>query len=105
MKSINDFYKFYQDINDDIGMVLDVAHANLNNQIKDFITHFAEKIVHMHLSDNNGDRDLHLGIGYGSIDWNNFVKLVREINYSNIVVIESTDHIKESLEFVRELFS
>ena len=105
MKSITDFYKFYQDINDDIGMVLDVAHANLNNQIKDFITHFAEKIVHMHLSDNNGDRDLHLGIGYGSIDWNNFVKLVREINYSNIVVIESTDHIKESLEFVRELFS
>ncbi|MCW4016581.1 MAG: sugar phosphate isomerase/epimerase [Candidatus Bathyarchaeota archaeon] len=104
MKSVGDFHNFYKDLNEDIGMVLDVAHANLNNQIQDFLKQFSEKIVHMHVSDNNGQSDLHLGIGYGNIDWENVAKAVNKADYGKLIMIESTDHVQESLQFLRELF-
>jgi sugar phosphate isomerase/epimerase len=104
MKSADDFHRFYEDLEDDIGMVLDVAHANLNNQIKDFLKQFSKKIVHMHVSDNDGASDMHLGIGYGSIDWENVAKLVKEADYGNVVMIESTEHVEESIQFLRRLF-
>jgi len=104
MKSADDFHRFYEDLEDDIGMVLDVAHANLNRQIQDFLKQFSKKIVHMHVSDNNGDNDLHLGIGYGSIDWENVAKLVKKAEYGNLIMIESTEHVEESIQFLRRLF-
>ena len=104
MKSVDDFHRFYEDLDDDIGVVLDVAHANLNNQIQDFIEQFSGKIVHMHVSGNDGASDLHLGIGHGNIDWKKFAKLTKDVDYGNLIVIESTDHITESIRTMRRLF-
>jgi sugar phosphate isomerase/epimerase len=104
MKSVDDFRRFYEELEDDIGMVLDVAHANLNRQIQDFLEQFSKKIVHMHVSDNDGASDLHLGIGYGSIDWENVAKLVKKAEYGNLIIIESTEHVQESIQFLRRLF-
>ena len=104
MKSVGNFHRYYEELDDDIEIVLDVAHANLNHQIQDFITQFSEKIVHMHVSDNDGANDLHLGIGYGSINWESVAKTVKEADYSNLIVLESTDHVKESLQVLRKLF-
>ncbi len=104
MKSVEDFHRFYEELDDDIGIVLDVAHANLNHQIQDFIRQFSEKIVHMHVSDNDGANDLHLGIGYGNIDWEKVAKLVKAAEYDNLIILESTDHVEESLQVLRKLF-
>ena len=104
MKTVGDFHRFYEELDDNIGMVLDVAHANLNRQIQDFMKQFSEKIVHMHVSDNDGVNDLHLGIGYGSIDWENVARLVKEAEYGNLIILESTDHVEESLQVLRKLF-
>jgi len=104
MKSVGDFRRFYEDLGDDISMVLDVAHANLNNQIQDFFTQFSKKIVHMHVSDNDGANDLHLGIGYGSIDWESVAEMVKEAEYGNLIMIESTEHVEESVQVLRRLF-
>ncbi|MDG6222843.1 MAG: sugar phosphate isomerase/epimerase [Candidatus Bathyarchaeota archaeon] len=105
MKSVDDFHRFYQDLNDDIGMVLDVAHANLNNQINDFIQQFSKKIIHMHLSDNQGTSDQHLGIGYGTLDWQNFAKAVKKARYDKLLMIESTDHPQQSIQYLNKLFT
>ena len=105
MKNVEDFQRFYKEINEEIGMVLDVAHANLNNRISDFLIEFGKNISHMHLSDNDGVSDLHLGIGSGNIDWNQIAKLIIEANYNKLLVIESTEHIKESINFLKELFA
>jgi len=104
MKSVEDFHRFYDELDDDTGIVLDVAHANLNSQIQDFIKQFSKKIVHMHVSDNDGANDLHLGIGHGNIDWENVAKLVKEAEYGNLIMLESTEHVKESLQVLRKLF-
>jgi sugar phosphate isomerase/epimerase len=105
MKNANDFHRFYEDLDDDIGMVLDVAHANINNQIQAFLGQFPKKIVHMHVSDNNGDSDMHLGIGHGNINWKNTAKTIKAANYGKLIMIESTQHVPESIKFLQELFS
>ncbi len=105
MKNVQDFSRFYKELDDDIGMVLDVAHANLNRQIQDFIRQFSEKIVHMHVSDNDGAHDLHLGIGYGSIDWETVAKEIKKAEYSNVIMLESVEYVEESLQTLRKLFT
>jgi len=105
IKNVQDFSRFYNELDDDIGMVLDVAHANLNHQIQDFIRHFPEKIVHMHVSDNDGAQDLHLGIGHGNINWESVAKAINEAGYGNVIVLESVEYLEESLQTLRELFT
>jgi sugar phosphate isomerase/epimerase len=105
IKTADDFHRFYGDLDDDIGMVLDVAHANINNQIKAFLEQFSKKIVHIHVSDNNGDSDMHLGIGDGNINWKNIAKAIKVADYCNLIMIESTEHVEESIKFLRELLS
>jgi len=105
MKNVQDFSRFYDELNDDIGIVLDVAHANLNHQIQDFVRQFPEKIVHMHVSDNDGAHDLHLGIGYGNIDWESVAKEIKKIKYGNVIMLESTEYVEESLQTLRKLFT
>ncbi len=105
MKSVQDFSRFYDELDDDIGMVLDVAHANLNRQIQDFIRQFSEKIVHVHVSDNDGVHDVHLGIGYGTINWESAAKEIERIEYGNVVMLESIEYVEESLQTLRKLFA
>ena len=105
MKSVEDFTKFYEEINEDIGLVFDVGHANLNGQIERFLTAFKCKIVHMHVHDNDGKSDLHLGIGFGNIDWKNVANALERISYNKTVIIESVEHVKESKERLKQLFA
>jgi len=105
IKTVQDFSRFYDELNDDIGMVLDVAHANLNRQIQDFVRQFPKKIVHIHVSDNDGAYDLHLGIGYGTVDWESVAKEIKKAEYGNVIMLESIEYIQESLQTLRKLFT
>jgi sugar phosphate isomerase/epimerase len=104
MKSVGDFSRFYDELGEDIGFVLDIGHANLNHQVKDFITQLSDRTVHVHVSDNDGTHDSHLGVGHGTIDWEGVAKLIRKIGYSGVIVLESIEHIEESLQTLRKLF-
>jgi sugar phosphate isomerase/epimerase len=105
MKSVEDFTKFYDEINEDIGLAFDVGHANLNGQIERFLMVFTDRIVHIHAHDNQGKSDQHLGIGYGNIDWKKVANLLKRISYDKLVIIESFEHIKESMHKLKQLFA
>ncbi|MFQ6080499.1 MAG: sugar phosphate isomerase/epimerase family protein [Candidatus Bathyarchaeia archaeon] len=105
MKSVGDFSRFYDELGEDIGLVLDIGHANLNHQIQGFITKLSNKTVHVHVSDNDGTHDSHLGIGHGTIDWEDVTKLIKKIKYRGVVVLESVEHVEESLQTLRKLFA
>ena len=105
MTNVEQFKRFYNEVDEDVGMVLDIAHAHINGQIESFLTTFADKIVHMHAHDNNGKGDQHLGIGYGNIDWKKVATLIKKISYSNIVVVESVEHVKQSILELKRLFA
>jgi len=105
MKSVNDFKRFYNEFNGDIGLTLDIGHANVNHQVLEFIQQFSQKVVHIHVSDNDGTHDLHRGIGYGNVDWEKVASAVKRSKYNNIIMLESIDHREESLQKLKQLFT
>jgi sugar phosphate isomerase/epimerase len=106
MKKPEDFQKFYKETSlNDVGIALDVGHANLEAQTEQFLKKLPDKIVHIHVSDNMGENDQHLGIGYGKIDWQQFAETLREIDYDKKVMIESVEHVEESLKKLRQLLA
>jgi sugar phosphate isomerase/epimerase len=104
MKSVEDFQKFYSEVDVDVGMTLDVGHANIRNEVKAFLKTFGRKIVHMHLSDNVGDNDRHLGIGFGNVDWDDFAKWTKEISFDRVMVVESVENVEKCLSKLTSLF-
>lgn len=104
MKQPEDFTKFYKETSlNNVGIALDVGHANLEAQTESFLRKIPDKIVHMHVSDNTGENDQHLGIGYGKINWQRFAETLRGIAYDKTVMVESTEHVKESLQKLKKL--
>jgi len=104
LKSVDDFSRFYSELDEDLGLTLDVGHAHLNNQVDDFIKKFGNKIVHVHVSDNPGDNDAHRGIGRGSVNWHSVADSLKRIKYNGVVMLESVEHIEESLRTLQNLF-
>jgi sugar phosphate isomerase/epimerase len=104
MRNPEDFQRFYKETGlHDIGIVLDVGHANLENQITPFLKKLPDKIVHMHLSDNMGEHDQHIGIGNGNIDWQQFAATLKEIAYDKNIIIEAIHNVPESLQKLRQM--
>ncbi len=105
MKSPEDFKKMYKETNLPIGIVLDLGHANLEGQIEPFFSQLADKITHIHASDNNGGDDDHLGIGYGKIDYNWFAEILKKIGFDRKVVVESFQNVPESIQKLNQLLA
>lgn len=107
VKSMRDIALFYSElgVDADLGMAFDVGHANTTKEIFGFIDKFADKIAHVHVSDNEGKYDQHKGVGYGKIDWKAVAKALKGINYRGVVVCESVDHVLESIEAMRKIFA
>ena len=76
-----------------LGICIDVGHANLCHQEFDdpvirFIDEFHDDIVHLHISDNHGEKDEHLVPGQGSIDWSILSKKISDLDFQGQAVLE-----------------
>jgi sugar phosphate isomerase/epimerase len=101
--SAEDFQLFYEEMEQPMGMVLDVAHANLNGEVAEFTRRFGDRIRHVHVSDNDGDTDQHLPIGDGGIDWGRVMNMLREIGFSGWIVVESYSDVQRCLDTLAPL--
>ncbi len=71
----------------DLDICFDIGHAYTNGDIDGMIDTFGDRIKNIHIHDNNGDRDSHMTIGEGSID---FVHVISRLGfYDRNLVIES----------------
>ncbi len=104
LKSVADFERFYAELDDKIGLALDTGHANLSGEINGFLKAFPNKLVHIHAHDNCGQNDQHLGIGRGNINWKSFAELFTKTSFDGIVIVESIEHLDESMEKLNQLF-
>jgi sugar phosphate isomerase/epimerase len=105
MKTPEDFSRFYKESGlNEIGIVLDTGHANLEGQIYPFIKQLPNKIVHIHISDNHGVTDEHLGLGYGNIDWQQFSRSIKLAGFSRTVLTESVFNVPETVQNLKQLF-
>jgi len=107
VKRMRDVALFYSELggDTDLGIAFDVGHANTTKEIFGFIDQFGARIVHVHVSDNEGKYDQHKGVGYGKIDWEAVAKALKRINYKGVVICESVSHVLESIETMRRVFT
>lgn len=71
----------------DMKVCFDIGHANTTGQIDSMIELFGDRLANIHIHDNNGDRDEHLTLGEGNIDFGSVIKRLR--GYTKNYVIES----------------
>ncbi len=106
MKTPEDFNRFYKETGlNNIGIVLDTGHANLEGQTQRFLQNLPKKIEHIHISDNHGKTDEHLGLGDGSIDWQEFFKRLNAIGFSGTILTESVFNAEETFQKLKQLFA
>jgi sugar phosphate isomerase/epimerase len=90
-------------------LTLDTGHANIgrggDERIAAFIHKFAERIGHVHASDNSGLDDDHLPIGVGSIDFSKVVKALKGIGYDDTITLEIFSRDRDYLRISREKLS
>jgi len=103
MGTPEEFLRFYRETNLPVGITLDLGHANLDGQIQPFFKLLADKIVHVHASDNDGSDDQHLGVGFGKIDYGWFGQTLKRNGFDHTVVVESITNVPESLQRLRTL--
>jgi sugar phosphate isomerase/epimerase len=105
MSKAEDFVKFYRETNLPVGIVMDLGHANLEGQIEPFFNMLADKIIHIHASDNDGVEDQHFGIGQGKIDYDWFAETIRKMGYDKSVIIESITDVTQSIQKLTQLLA
>jgi sugar phosphate isomerase/epimerase len=72
----------------DIKLCFDFGHANISGTLKEILT-LKEDFANIHIHDNCGDKDFHLVLGEGNID---FPGILRQLKgYKGDYIIESTD--------------
>ena len=89
----------------ELGICFDIGHANTTGQIDAMIDTFGDRIKNIHIHDNNGEKDEHLTIGKGKID---FKKVLSKLSfYDRNFVIESKtyDSAYESQSVLESLLS
>ncbi len=83
-----------------LGFALDVGHAHVNGNLEPFLERGSP--IHVHLHDNHGSRDDHLGCGEGSIDFCHVMHVIPQ-NATKIVEPMSFHQYRSSLEHLRSV--
>lgn len=65
---------------DNVGVCLDIGHALLSNSLVDIIHKLKDRIIHMHVHDNDGVKDLHNPLGSGKAPQSLLKDLFRGFN-------------------------
>lgn len=89
---------------------LDLGHSNVwGRSVEGMIDQFGSRLYHVHLHDNNGQGDLHLPPGTGTIDWPRAVAALKRARYDRTITLETfapdRDYALLALRKVREFFA
>lgn len=90
-----------------LGITLDIGHAYIKGglgRILEFIERFSTRIVHLHVSDNWGERDDHLPLGAGTVPYPKVVEALRGSGYQGWATFEVFSPDRDYLRISREKF-
>jgi sugar phosphate isomerase/epimerase len=92
----------------DLMLTLDTGHANIGNpggrRILEFIEKFGHRIGHLHISDNFGERDDHIPLGAGRIDFLKIVSALKQCEYADTATFEIFSEDRRELKMSRDRF-
>ena len=72
---------------DFVGFCFDSGHANMTGCFN-YVERYSERLIALHLHDNDGQGDQHLVPGKGTIDWPRILKLIRSTPYMGPLTLE-----------------
>ena len=82
---------------------LDIGHANTTDQIDELIKEFRDRLVNIHIHDNNGEHDEHLTLGKGNIDFKKIIDLLKGYQGNYIIESRNFPSAVESQDYLRSL--
>jgi len=92
----------------DLMLTLDTGHANIGDRSRrrtlDFIEKFGPRIGHLHISDNLGERDDHLAVGSGVIDFLQIMRALKQGGYDDTATLEIFSDDRRELKKSRDRF-
>jgi sugar phosphate isomerase/epimerase len=72
-----------------LGILLDTGHLNVvKEEIPNSIASARDRLIHVHVNDNNGETDQHLVPGDGMIDFRAVLEALHRIGYDKYLTIE-----------------
>lgn len=84
-----------------LGMTLDLGHAHIDTPGEQrnlaFIERYADRIGHVHASDNRGAADDHLPVGVGTLDFPRVIQALQGIGYDETMTLEVFSQDREYL--------
>lgn len=85
----------------EMGLVLDVGHAQTCGTLEAFLGH--PGLAHVHLHDNSGQNDEHLPLGKGCIDFGPVLKVIEERGVTAALEQKTEEGVLESLNALKSL--
>ncbi len=96
---------------DNLGIVLDTGHLHAQKEILPLsVEKLGKKIYYLHVSDNDGKVNEHLGLGKGNIDWEGVFLALKKHGFNGYVGLDIGNvddldrEVMESKRFLEELF-
>jgi sugar phosphate isomerase/epimerase len=86
---------------DRVGVCLDLGHAHIQENVLNAIRTSAERLCHVHASDNHAVRDDHFVPGRGSIAWDRAVEALREVGFGGAFTVELRDYTRGDEAFYK----
>jgi len=82
--------KMMQEINSpSLQLLLDIGHLHVvKEDVPKAVLKMKDKIVHVHIHDNDSTRDAHLIPGEGNIDFKAIIKALQQVNYTGYLSAE-----------------
>lgn len=72
---------------DVLGFCFDSGHANMSKD-DDMVERYADRLIALHLHDNDGSGDQHLVPGHGTVNWPYIVATLKHIGYNRPINLE-----------------
>lgn len=86
-----------------LSICFDIGHANTFGQIDDMVSLFGDRIRNVHIHDNLGERDDHMTLGEGIIDFKHVLALLKSYTHRYIIESRTMESAEESLVYLKKL--
>lgn len=77
---------------DRVGVCLDLGHAHIEESAISAVHAAGSRLIHVHASDNRGEKDEHLVPGKGDIPWTGVTTALRETGFDGPFTLELRDY-------------
>ena len=102
------FFECFEKIKDDyLKFCWDVGHSNCFSKDIKFVDKYKDKLIALHLHDNNGLEDQHTLNKYGTVNWNEIAKVLASLDHEINLDYEILMHYRQdetAEEVVKETY-